>query len=145
MTNGLLGQVLFFTASASMQSSAGDLLCFTSVVVMSSSGEDVGTQSTLYLSRCRCLLWAYVYVVPMLTNFARFKGAHLATEEEEEVVEMSESELLKLLDQQEPALQVRSSVPQALRLLASNADLACTRCARDCSTEQWNSMISWRS
>ena len=40
-----------------------------------------------------------------------FEGAYPEMEEEEEeVVEMSESDLLKLLDQQEPSLQARFTV-----------------------------------
>ena len=65
-----------------------------------------------------------------------FEGAYSELEEEEEVVEMSESDLLKLLDQQEPALQARFAVPFALRSQTFTAILVHVRCARDFSAKQ---------
>ena len=77
-------------------------------------------------------------------NAVRFEGAYSEMEEEEEIVEMSESDLLKLLDQQEPALQARSIVPLALRSQHLSAVLVRVRCARDYSANQPKSSYPFR-
>ena len=74
----------------------------------------------------------------------QFAGAYSDMEEEEEVVELSESDLLKLLDQQEPALQARLTVPFTLRSQTFSAKSVHVRCARDCSAKQPRRRSSFR-